>query len=79
MLKGGLGKFADLKGGCQERGGGGFCGGVDTPMHTMLLEQTEEQNKTFLGGSKKGSHVVRLPPRANGCHKRRKNLSFCKI
>ena len=49
--------------------------GVDTPTYTMLLEQTEGERKAFLGGSKKGSHVVRLPPRAIGCHKRRKNLT----
>ena len=34
--KGGLGQFADLGGAWQERGGGGFEGGVDTPMHTMV-------------------------------------------
>ena len=76
----GLGQFADLRGACQERGVGGFWGaGVDTPMHTMLLDQTEGERKAFLGGSKKGSHIVLLPPRAHGCHKRRKNLSFCEI
>ena len=53
--------------------------GVDTPMHTMLLGQTEGERKAFLGGSKKGSHFGKLPPRALGCHKRRKNLSFCEI
>ena len=52
---------------------------VDTPMHIMLLEQTKGERKAFLGESKKGSHVVRLPTRAHGCHKRKKNLSFCEI
>ena len=33
---GGLGQFADIRGGAwQERGGGFFQGSVDTPMHTM--------------------------------------------
>ena len=53
--------------------------GIDTPMHTMFLDQTEGERNAFLGGSKKGSHIVRLTPRALGCHKRRKNLSFCEI
>ena len=30
-------------------------------------------------GCKKGSHIVRLPPRALGCHKRWKSLFFCEI
>ena len=51
----------------------------DTPMHTMLLDQTEGERKAFLGGSTKGSHEVRLPPRARGFHKKRKNLSSCEI
>ena len=35
---GGLGQFADLRGGAwQEPGGGVFEGGVDTPMHTMVI------------------------------------------
>ena len=36
---GGLGHFADLRGGCREREGGVFeAGGVgDTPMHTMKV------------------------------------------
>ena len=41
--------------------------------------QSEGERKAFLGGSKKGSDVVRLPPRAHGCHKRRKNLTFSEI
>ena len=54
-------------------------GGLDTPMHTMFLDQTEGERKAFLGASKEGSRIVRLPPRALGCHKSRKNLSFCEI
>ena len=74
--KEGLGQFADLRGACQERGGGSFWGaGVDTPMHTTLLDQTEGERKAFLGGSKKGSQIVRLPPRGLDCHKRRKKIS----
>ena len=34
-LKRGLGHFADLRGAWQEKGGGVFEGGVDTPVHTM--------------------------------------------
>ena len=71
---------------CRFKGGGmsrkrGWCflRGIDTPMHTMLVDQTEGERKAFLGGSKKGSDIVRLPPIALGCHKRRKNLSFCEI
>ena len=30
-------------------------------MHTMLPDQTEGEKKGFLGGSKKGSHIVRYP------------------
>ena len=63
---------------CQEKGVV-VLKGLDTPMHTMLLDQAEEEREAFLGGSKKGSHIMRLPPRALGCHKRRKNLSFCEI
>ena len=84
-LKRGLGQLANLRGRegglsrkrrwCFLKGGGG----ADTPVHTMLLDQTEGERKTFLGGSKKGSHIVRLLPRALGCLKRRKNLSFCEI
>ena len=40
----GLGEFADLKGGWQERGGGVFERGVDTPMHT---KKTSEKNPFF--------------------------------
>ena len=43
----------------------------------ILSFLTKGERKAFLGESKKGTHVVRLPPRAHGCHKRRKNLSFC--
>ena len=81
----GFGQFADFAGG--EEGGGGLFKeegvvffewevGLDTPMHTILLGQTEEEEKTFLGGSKEGSLIVRLPTKALSCHKRRKNLSF---
>ena len=34
-----------------------------------LLGQTEEERKAFFGGSKKVGRIVRLPPRALGCHK----------
>ena len=44
-----------------------------------LLGKTEGKMKAFFGGCKKGSHIVRLPPRALGCHKRWKSLSFCEI
>ena len=33
---GGLGQFADLRGVGDDKGGGVFEGGVNTPMHTML-------------------------------------------
>ena len=35
-----------------------------------LLGQTEGERKTFFGGCQKGDHIVRLSPRAPGCHKR---------
>ena len=41
--------------------------------------QAKEEKKAFFGGCKKGIHIVRLPPRALGCHKRWKSLSFCEI
>ena len=44
-----------------------------------VLGQTEEGSKAFFGGCKKGCRIVRLPPRAVGCHKRCKSLSFCEI
>ena len=44
-----------------------------------LLGQNKGERKAFLGASKKWGHIVRLPPRVLGCHKRRKSLSFCEI
>ena len=43
----GLGKFTELRGAWQERGGGVFKGGmggggVDTPMHTMKIYQVQK-------------------------------------
>ena len=35
-----------------------------------FLDQSEGQRKAFFGGCKKGGHIVRLPRRALGCHKR---------
>ena len=61
-----------------EGGGGCFLKGFNTPMHAMLLGQTEGERKAFLRGSKKWGHIVRLPPRALGFHKRN-ILSFCEI
>ena len=43
-----------------------------------LLGQTEGERKAFLGGSKKGDHIVRLPPSALGCVIRDEKVS-CKI
>ena len=37
-MGGGLGQSVDLRGAWQERGGGVFEGGVDTPMHTTGLK-----------------------------------------
>ena len=54
------------------RGGGVKRKGVDK------LE-SEGERKTFLGGSRKGSHVVRLPPRAHGCEKEEKISPFVKF
>ena len=45
----------------------------------FLLYQTEGERNTFFGGCKKRDHIVRLSPRALGCHKRWKSLSFCEI
>ena len=45
-----------------------------------LLGQTDEERKVFFGGCKKKvGRIVRLSPRALGCHKRWKSLFFCKI
>ena len=35
-----------------------------------LLVQSEGERKAFFEGCKKGGHIVRLPPRTLGCHKR---------
>ena len=35
-----------------------------------LLGQTEGEGKAFFGGCKKGDNIVRLSPRALGCHER---------
>ena len=35
-----------------------------------LLGQTESERKAFFGGCKKGDHIVRLSPRALGCHEK---------
>ena len=35
-----------------------------------LFSQTEGERKAFFGGCKKEGHIVRLPPRALGCHER---------
>ena len=58
-----------------------YCKSVDHPIPTRenrellgkvysLLSQTEGERKVFLGDWKKGSHIVRVPPRALVCHKR---------
>ena len=36
-MGGGLGQYADLRGGLARKRGGAFEGGVDTPMHTMTI------------------------------------------
>ena len=40
---GGLGQFADLRGGgaWQQRGGWCFLGGVETPIHTMIANSIQ--------------------------------------
>ena len=35
-----------------------------------LFGQTEGERNAFFGGCRKGHHIVRLSPRALGCHKR---------
>ena len=42
------------------------------------LGQTEGKKRVFSGRCKRG-HIVRLPPRALGYHKRWRSLSFCEI
>ena len=37
-----------------------------------LISQTEEERKTFFGGCKNGDHIMMLPSRALGCHKKEK-------
>ena len=44
-----------------------------------LLGKIELERKVFFRVWKNGGHIFRLPPRALGCHKRWKSLSFCKI
>ena len=44
-----------------------------------FLGQTEGERMAFLEGWKKGDYNFRLPPRALGCHKRCKILSFCEV
>ena len=46
-LKGGLRQFADLRGVGEEREGGVFEGGVDTPMHTMKHETSLSKSKEY--------------------------------
>ena len=41
-----------------------------------LLGQTLGEREAFFDGCKKRSHIVRLPRRALGCHKRWKSISF---
>ena len=43
------------------------------------LEQTEGEKKAFFRGSRKGSHVEGLPPKAHGCEKREKISPFMKF
>ena len=54
-------------------------GNVNYCKNVHHLGETEGERKAFSGGCKKGGHIVRLPPRALGCHKRWKSLSFCEI
>ena len=65
---------------CQERGDSVFWrgrGGL-IPRYTLcFLAKLKGKGRPFLEGPKKFSHIARLPARALGCHKRRKNLSFC--
>ena len=35
-----------------------------------LLAQTEGERNTFFGECKKGDHIMKLSPRALGCHER---------
>ena len=44
-----------------------------------LLDQIEGERKSFFEGCKKWGHILRLPPRALGCHKRWKSPSFSEI
>ena len=45
----------------------------------LFLAKLKGRGRPFLKGARSGSHIVKLPPRALGCHKRWKSLSFCKI
>ena len=47
--------------------------------YILFLAKLKGQREAFLEGFKKEGHIVRLPPRALGCHKRWKSLSFCEI
>ena len=40
---------------------------VRSPLYS-LLGQTEGERKAFFGGCKKGRHIMKLHPRALGCH-----------
>ena len=47
--------------------------------YILFLAKLKWIGRPFLEGCKKGDHIVRLCPRALGCHKRWKCLSFCEI
>ena len=51
---------------------------VSTGIFSSWLKwRAEGEKKTFFGGCKKGYHIVRLSPRAFGCHERWKTIPFC--
>ena len=48
--------------------------------YILFLPKLKGKERPFLdGGCKKGDHIVRLSPRALGCHERWKSPSFCEI
>ena len=48
---------------------------MSVQIYSPFSQARGERQEGLLGGSKKGSHTVRLPPRALGCHKRHEKVS----
>ena len=47
--------------------------------YILFLTKLNRKGRPFLEDARRGGHIVRLPSKAPGCHKRLKGLSFCEI